>query len=366
MKSNRILLITSEFPPQPGGIGTHAYQLGKALTSEGKTVTILCDQRSVDGQEEAEFDRELPFQVVRIRRRKQMVVAYFQRLSKALTLSKSHDTWIFSGKFSLWLLPILSNLRKGRTLAVIHGSELLLPIPWQRKRVEKALMRADAVVAVSHYTQSLVKHLPLKYQKVIPNGFEVPNETLSSAPKALSESLKLITVGNVTARKGQHLVIDALPALTKHFPDLEYHVVGIPTEAKNLLAQAKELGVLNLLKIHGRLQENQKIQLLNKCTIFIMLSERTEAGDVEGFGIAILEANALGLPAIGALGSGIEDAIKNEFSGKLVHPRSEKEILNAVTQIKDHYEAYSENAKEWSKGFTWEKIVKLYLTVLDS
>ena len=50
-----------------------------------------------------------------------------------------------------------------------------------------------------------------------------------------------------------------------------------------------------------------------KSDIFIMMSEMTESGDVEGFGIAIIEANSLGLPSIGTLGSVLKMLLKLIF-----------------------------------------------------
>ena len=73
-----------------------------------------------------------------------------------------------------------------------------------------------------------------------------------------------------------------------------------------------------------------------KSEIFIMMSEMTESGDVEGFGIAIIEANSLGLPSIGTLGSGIEDAIENNFSGVLVN-NNQKEVYASVKKIIESY-----------------------------
>ena len=92
-----------------------------------------------------------------------------------------------------------------------------------------------------------------------------------------------------------------------------------------------------------------------------MLSEKTAQGDVEGFGIAILEANSLGIPAIGSLGCGIEDAIKNGYSGKLIPHNDSRALNEAIKSIIDDYESYSENAIKWASQFDWTLIIKEYL-----
>ena len=96
-----------------------------------------------------------------------------------------------------------------------------------------------------------------------------------------------------------------------------------------------------------------------------MLSETTPTGDMEGFGIAILEANALGLPAIGAKGCGIEDAVKDKYSGKLIDSKDPVQLKNALHEILSNYEEYSKGAKTWSEYFRWDSIILKYLNVLN-
>ena len=95
-----------------------------------------------------------------------------------------------------------------------------------------------------------------------------------------------------------------------------------------------------------------------------MLSENLENGDFEGFGIAILEAMSMGLPAIGSINTGIEDAISNHTSGVLVNSNNVEEIDNAVGEILENYSRYSKNAKEWSGKFNWNKVIEQYIQLL--
>ena len=91
-----------------------------------------------------------------------------------------------------------------------------------------------------------------------------------------------------------------------------------------------------------------------------MLSENIENGGVEGFGIAILEANYLGLPAIGSLGCGIEDAISNGYNGKLITNDSPADLYLATRNIIENYKNYSKNSIRWAKERSWELVVEKY------
>jgi len=359
----KILFLTSELPPQPGGIGNHAHQLARYLSNHYK-VTVIADQRSEEGKEEHDFDQQQDFKVVRVKRRATLVWTYLKRFFIARKLIKTNNVLLVSGKFPLWVGGLLSLVSNKPIFGIIHGSEVQLSNSIAKKLSNWALTRLDHVIAVSNFTLNLVDTLKLKSTSVIPNGFH----KMSFEPKQIEEKnnevLQLITVGNLTQRKGQHNVIKALPLLLKAYPNLIYHCVGIPTNRNQLMELAKSLNVADQVQFHGQLSEDKKLSLLQQSDIFMMLSEQTSTGDVEGFGIAILEANALGLPAIGSLNCGIEDAIKTKESGLLVDPHDTRQIVSAVQDIITNRNQYSQQAKAWSTHFTWDKIGAKYLEVL--
>ncbi len=359
MISNRILILTSEFPPQPGGIGTHAFNLANELKKKGFFVTVICDIRSSDGREEQKFDASLDFEVKRISRKKLIILSYIKRVRTAFANMEKVDVVVSTGKFPLWLGGFLSRFYSKKYVAVIHGSELLLSNSFFRKLTNNSLLQFDLVIAVSRFTRSLVNNLPLKRVVVINNGIHLPKDFSGVNQNRIKPVL--LTIGNVTRRKGQHNVIKALPVLLKPYPHLEYHVVGIPTEKEKFQQLASQFKVHQAVKFHGAVSENKKTEILKTADIFVMLSEATEDGDVEGFGIAVLEANAMGIPAIGAKGCGIEDAVKDGFSGLLVDNKCGKELLSSVEKILGNYSTYSENAREWAAGFSWDKVIEQYI-----
>lgn len=365
MNKKRILIVTSEFPPQPGGIGNHAYNLAHQLSLNNYLVSVIADQRSFQGEEELQFDKDLNFKVYRIRMKRLRVLMYVQRLYTLMRLVKAADVVIASGKFSLWNVAFSSLFQHRTALAVIHGSEVNFKNTYLRKSVEWSLKRFDHIIAVSKYTKSLIAHLNLKVT-VIPNGYDsrkwkphvVPLQNLSGYPK-------LITVGNVTARKGQLNVILQLPDLIKKYPNIHYHCIGLPTEAEDFMGTAKALNVQDHVTFHGRVDDNKLQQMLMASDIFVMLSNETATGDVEGFGIAVIEANALGIPAIGSSGSGLEDAIKEGVTGFLIPVDPSTDFQGRITDLLEDHEVFSSAAVEWAHQHEWEINVKQYKDVIE-
>lgn len=366
MNKKSILIVSSEFPPQPGGIGNHAYNLASQLYLHTCEVSVIADQRSLDGEEERLFDTALNFKVHRVKIKRFRFLMYFERFFKLMTLMGSFDVVIASGKFSLWNVAFCNLFRKKKIIAVIHGTEVNFKNSYLKKSVERSLKRFDHIIAVSNYTKLLITHLNLKVT-VIPNGYDSSKWNKNAEPlQGFSGHPKLITVGNVTSRKGQLNVISHLPILKIKYPNIHYHCIGLPSEAKDFLRKAKTLGVEAHVTFHGRVDDGMMQEMLMASDIFVMLSSETHTGDVEGFGIAVIEANALGVPAIGASGSGLEDAIDGGITGFLVNPKDTEDFIKKIDYILNDYDVFSQMSIEWAFKHQWNNIIKMYLKTIHS
>lgn len=360
LKNQNIVIVTSEFPPQPGGIGNHAYNLALYLSKENHKVEVIADQRSETGNEESVFDLTLPFSVIRIKRHNLRFRMYFQRLIITRKKIKNASQIIATGKFSLWNVGFLSIFYKTPTIAVIHGTEVNFKSFLLRKSIDISLKKFNSVVAVSNYTKDLVSNLNLNV-KVIPNGIDVADWQLKEAPElSLKGEPSITTVGRVSTRKGQLNVIKQLPKLIKQFPKIHYHCIGIPTQAHEFMLEAKRFQVQDYITFHGSVDALVLKQMLYETDIFVMLSSEDKFGDVEGFGIAILEANAMGVPAIGAKGCGIEDAIDQNNSGILISIEHTNQFVDAITDILQNKSKYKSEAITWAKTHDWSHIIKRY------
>lgn len=367
---NKILLLGSEFPPQPGGIGHQALNLARELSAAGRELTVLTNSRGQkDRAEEQPFDSKLPFKVIRVPRYYLTAFSYLMRLIRLLEIRFKYSscTLISSGQYSLWMGYLVKKLfPETYTISILHGSELGGGF-FRKLLTNKSLYAYDQHVAVSGFTQNkmLVSH-PGAQIRVINNGFDPDKFSRQTGNNPIKKRgyPTLITLGNLSRRKGQHHVIQALPALRKIYPDIHYHLVGIPTERKRLYALAEKLGVLPQVDFHGPLNDAATADLLLASDVFVLLSENTPEGDVEGFGMAILEANALGLPAIGSTGCGIEDAIRDGYSGRLVDAQNPAEICAALEEILKNHPVYAENARIWANSFTWKIKGQEYLELI--
>lgn len=368
MKS--VLILVWEFPPGPGGIGQHAYSVAEALYRQNFRVTILTTSDYGTPMEIKSFDAQhTQLNIVRVAgsRIAQHINRIWFALRLAMRVKPVHI--ICSGKGALWLLPLMKVVaRKSRLSAFIHGSEVRLPSTVSRYFTWHSLRVADRLFCVSDFTKSLLPDL-LRNRKevtILPNGIslmELPKEKPSGLESIESRGYpRLLTVGQLTKRKGQQRVIQALPALLARWPHLHYHMVGLDTDRDRLLNLARELNVAHHITLHGRMVTRENLyRAYCAAEIFMMLSENQSDGDVEGFGIAILEANYFGVPAVGAKDCGIEDAIKHGATGFLVDGNDTQAIVHAVDACLTNRSNMQTGISAWVKQHDWDQLIKQFL-----
>ena len=142
----------------------------------------------------------------------------------------------------------------------------------------------------------------------------------------------ILCVGNLVARKGQDMVIRALPSLRQTIPDVTYLIVGEGPYRVPLDKLTLELGVRDRVIFAGRILVEELPDIYAISDVFVMPS-RNEECDVEGFGLVFLEASACAKPVVGGRSGGIPDAIEEGVTGLLVGPRDPEDIANALARL---------------------------------
>ena len=321
---SRLLLFSREFPPGPGGIGTHAWQLSSNLQRLGWDVSVISPQDYATDAEIEAFNVAQPYPVLRLPSGRG---ALLEALHRRRILAQRIREWrpdivLASGQRAVWLTAATAGSQPW--VAVMHGSE------FEGGAISRVLTRwsfgrADAVVSVSQFSRGVMEDAGVCSRRsvVIPNGADadcfrvLPGADAANfrAAHGLGASRLLVTVGQVSERKGQDVVIRAMPRLIERVPDVVYLIVGMPTRQTELTSLANALGVGDRVRFMGRLGTDDLVRCLNSADVFVMTSRRTAGGDCEGFGIAVVEAALCGKPAVVSDGSGLVEAIVNGETG---------------------------------------------------
>ena len=153
--------------------------------------------------------------------------------------------------------------------------------------------------------------------------------------------------------------------LLPKFPSLKYVSVGDGDERKNLLKLRKELVLENNVELIFKSIEQEKLGLLEQSDVFVMPSVIYKKS-VEGFGITFIEAASYGKPSIGGIFGGEADAILDGETGYLCDGNDLNALYETLlkTLNNDQFKKLGANALEFSKNFSWDKIVKKYIELI--
>jgi glycosyltransferase involved in cell wall biosynthesis len=162
----------------------------------------------------------------------------------------------------------------------------------------------------------------------------------------------LIIVCRQEREKGTAVVIESLPLIIKDFPRLTLDVVGDGRALDEFRKTASELGVLDRIVFHGKVDHPTVLQLLRQAHIFCYPTRASE-----GFPKVVLEALACGLPVITTRVSVLPQLVGNG-SGILIEERTPAAVADAVTGLlarPNHYQAMSKKAVETARQYSLER-----------
>jgi phosphatidylinositol alpha-1,6-mannosyltransferase len=266
-----------------------------------------------------------------------------------------------------WCVHVLT----GRPyLLYAHGEEVLISLSSRRLRwlIPRLYNGAAATIANSRQTKALLENIGVRPEKihVIHPGVEAtafqPGDDAAKAIRqrhSVGQSPALLTLGRLQRRKGQDMVIRALPRIAKSFRDVKYIIVGIGDEYDFLQRLAREVGVEDKVIFVGQVHDSDQAAYYAACDVFIM-PNRTIGADVEGFGIVFLEAGAAGKPVIGGRSGGTGEAIQDGVTGIRVDGDNVEAIAAAVIDLlADPTKARvmgERGRQRVEASFTWESI----------
>ena len=371
----RLILLSSEFPPGPGGIGTHAYQLARHLTRLGWDVGVLSPQSYATAEAVAAFNRRQPFAITPLPEREAGAGwwAARARLIRAAIGRERPALLVASGQRALWTAAAIHAMYRLPWVAVGHGSEFLDASRLAGALTRRAIGGAAAVVAVSDYTAGLIRAASHPRRLVvIPNaadGTRFRPGLDSSALRRrwnLGDARVLLTVGQVGERKAQDVVIRALPRILAARPDTVYVMVGLPRLQAAYGALAAELGVADRVRFVGMLPDEELPAAYNLADAFVLVSRRAADGDVEGYGIVVQEAALCGVPAVVSRGCGLTEAISEGQTGLSVPPDDPAATAAAVLALLDEptRQTMGRRAREAARSATWSERVVAYDALL--
>ena len=315
MSRLRILFVSRAYPPVVGGIERQNFELARHL-AQLADVTLVANRHG-----KWILPLFLPWAII-----------------KSLWLTRTQDL-ILLGDGVLGLVGwFLKRFTRTPVVCILHGLDITFPAPiYQQLWVQRWIPSADRFFPVSQETQrrAVALGIPAERCHTIPNGVD-PAEFGAKVPRQELECLLgrplagrrlLLTVGRLIRRKGVAWFVDqVLPRLE---PAVLYMIVGDGPERQAISEAIDHHGLQEQALLLGRVEGDIVCKLFGGVDIFIQPNIPV-AGDMEGFGLVVLEASASGTPVVASRLEGLVDSVREGENGLLVTPGSAKAFGAAI------------------------------------
>lgn len=366
----RILYISHTHPPKDapmeniGGMQRVSVQLYRALqTREDVTVIPFILHSSWNS---------IVFNTIRF-----LFNLLFSLPKKAV--KENADIILFSSMVTAGLSVFLRYRIRIPMAVICHGLDVTTPNIFYQKFVGKVFSKLDGVIAVSNATKLACteRGIPTEKAFVISNGLDkkefgkVPDKT--EAKKFLTDNLEidlsdkslLLTVGRLVKRKGHEWFVRSVwPEINR---DCVYLIIGDGPESVNLKSAVDNAPQKENIILLGKQPDNVLKNAYAAADIFVMPNIRV-SGDMEGFGIVLIEANYCSTPVVASELEGIKDVIDPGKNGYLVPVGDAKLFAERIDSVLiDELEELSETCKKYVEDrFSWEYIIGQYISVLGT
>jgi phosphatidyl-myo-inositol dimannoside synthase len=349
----RVLLLTPDFPPAPGGIQVLMHRLARhAGRLDLRVVTR-------DWPGAREFDAENGMDVRRSGNAGAPRVA--NALLNARALREALDfrpEAVLSGHIvASPATALIGRAMRIPTVQYLHADE----VRGRPRLAAFGVRHATATVGVSAYTAELARRFGARPERVhrIPNGVDLPGERL--AERDLRPTL--VTVSRLEDRyKGHDVVLRALPLVKARVHGVRWLVAGDGSLRVELKQQAAVLGVREDVEFLGAVPDAERDAALDRAHVFVMPSREPDGGfGGEGFGIAYLEASARGLPVVAGSAGGVADAVVHGETGLLVDPTDHEAVAHALVELlrdPERAERMGKAGAARARDFAWPRVAR--------
>lgn len=366
-----ILLLTSEFAPATGGIGTYAREVASAATDLGANVTVIAPDYL---QDNASVDRSLPFEVRRFRGGLHSMrdLPSKIRLARSCIAADRYDV-IHAADWPFFIPVALSrHLAQARILMTVHGTEInetQTPLKRLAIRTLGVFGSRTDIAANSRYTRELFRErFAVDPQRIHAIRLGVSDfwfgqrngrDATRAAYGIASDRIVIVTVARITRRKGHPVTLAALSTLPRELRrQITWLVIG-PDGENDYVQQLKHL-VATVdcdIRFLGAMPNQQIRDIYGAADFFCLTGVPDASGRVEGFGLVYLEAAAGGLPSVATAIGGVPDAVLADETGLLVPPAIE-DIACAITKLAEDTDTrfiLAAGASAHARALSWER-----------
>jgi len=182
----------------------------------------------------------------------------------------------------------------------------------------------------------------------------------------LSQRPTVSFVGRLAARKNVELILKALAQNV----EMQAVIVGEGSRRPALEALTSQLGIDDRVHWWGAQPEQTKWQVLRASDVSCLPAITGPKGDIEGFGIALLEAAAAGTPVIAAANGGMLDVVTHQRTGLLCTGDDATQLAQQLRRFCDDDElagrCVANARRQIRERYNWPRIAEMITDQLST
>ena len=351
---SKTFLLTDEFPPMQTGISrlmgeiARRYPKGELIVSTG----LHRDSLETDGRYSGATIDRLPIPTKSLKGLAGLLF-WSRRVASLARQHKPRFAWSDSIRPCAYPAKWVHERVGTKYGVLVHGGDLLTELHkihhsrFARRTAKALLGSAVSVVANSQWTreqaQTVLRELGLdplaETVRVVPLGtdpehFHPGIDTREvRARYRLNGDRWIVTVARLESYKGVDTVLKAVAQLRKGGVDVKYLIVGSGKKRQAFKKIAQEMGIADAVRFVGTVPDADLPALYNVAAAYAGVSRRADGTRIEGFGIALAEASACGLPVVAGQSGGLAEAVHDGETGLVVDPDEVGAVVAALSRL---------------------------------
>jgi glycosyltransferase involved in cell wall biosynthesis len=362
----RVLILNERDPrhPRAGGAEVHVAEIFGRLAARGFLVTQLCSSFPGGAREEMQDG-------MRILRVGPLPFYYVQagRACARITREGGTDAVVEC----LNKLPFLSPAyARAPVVALCHHlfgetafRQVAWPIAaavWSVERLIPWVYRRCPFVAISESTRGDLIRRGISGDRVEVHHPGIRRPDLVP-PDPLERGPRVAYVGRLEPYKNVDVLVRAVAQLVERFPAIELVVIGEGTDRTRLERLSASLGIDARVRFVGFVSDAEKDRWLASSRVCVCPSAK------EGWGLTVIESNALGTPNVATDAPGLRDSVRDGETGFLVREGHVDGFAARIAELlRDDALAarMSKAALAWSQRFRWERAADQMADALEA
>lgn len=270
-----------------------------------------------------------------------------------------------------------TGILQGKLVTTFRGIDISSYVQEQGEDVyDKLFQEGDFFLANCDFFRRRAINLGCDEKKIVVHGSGLDCRKFAFASRYLPPDgkVRIATTGRLVEKKGIEYCIRAIAKLTHLHQNLEYNIIGDGPLKESFEQLIEELNIGHIVKLLGWKQQQEIIEILDNCQIFLAPSVTAADGNQDAPVNTLKEAMAMGLPVISTFHGGIPELVEDGVSGFLVPERDADAIAEKLSYLIEHPQVWPQMGRigracveeKYDMNKLNDELVEIYQQLLNS